>query len=106
MALTTGFVQRVIWLRAGPTACCWIGATPASAELFFIQVRSADSDADITFKRTMAAVLVQAQVAGRQVTVGHGDTSAEITSVATPDCNVSVNPLQLDAIEVTQAIQH
>jgi hypothetical protein len=106
MVVTTGFVQRVTWLRAGPTACIWIGATPAFTNLFFIQIRSSDSVADITFKRTMVAVLVQAQVTGRQIAVGHADTSGEIASVGTPDCDVSSNALQLDAIEVTQAIQN
>lgn len=106
MAITTGFVQRSSWLRAGPTACVWVGPTPASAELFFIMIRPADSDADVTFKRSMVSLLVQAQVAGRQVDVWHGATSSEVTSVGTPYCDVSTTPLQLDAIEATQAIQH
>lgn len=106
MAITSGFVQRSTWLRAGPTACVWIGPTPASTELFFIMIRPADGDAVITFKRSMISLLVQAQVAGRQVDVWHGPTSSEVTSVGTASCDVTATPLQLDAIEVTQAIQH
>lgn len=106
MAITTGFVQRLSWLRPGPTACVWIGPTPTSTELFFIVVRPADSDAEVTFKCGMVSFLVQQQVAGRQVDVWHGDTSSEVTSVATRYCDVTSTPLQLDGIEVTQAIQH
>jgi hypothetical protein len=54
----------------------------------------------------MLALLVEMQVAGRQVEIGHGDTSSEIVSVSTVDANVNGIPLQLDAIEVTQAVQH
>src|SRR5712692_2848047 len=106
MAATTGFVQRVTWLQSGPTVCIWIGDAPASAALFFIQIRPADGDPDIAFKRTMAAVLVQAGVTGRQVVVGHLETSGEITTVELAAGDVSVNPLQLDAMEITQGIQH
>src|SRR5215469_132306 len=106
MAATTGFVQRVTWLQSGPTACIWIGDSPASAGLFFIQIGPADGDAGIAFKRTMAAVLVQAAVTGRQVVVGHPETSGEVTNVELTAGDVSLNPLQLDAMEITQGIQH
>jgi hypothetical protein len=106
MAITTGFVQRLSWLRAGPTACFWVGPTPVSAEVFFIMIRAADTAAEIAFKNSMVSLLVQAQVTGRQVDVWHGATSSEVTSVGTPYCDVTTAPLQLDAIEVTQAVQH
>ena len=47
MAITTGFVQRLSWLRAGPTACFWVGPTPVSAEAFFVMIRAADTAAEI-----------------------------------------------------------
>jgi hypothetical protein len=106
MALTTGFVQRVTLLESGPTACLWIGPSATSTELLFIVVRSTDTDADIAFKGTMLALLVDAQVTGRQVDVGHDESSSEVTTVATTACDVVANPVQLDAVEVTQAIQH
>jgi hypothetical protein len=105
MALTTGFVQQVTVLQ-GPLACIWVGDSPTSAELLLIQVRTTDGDADITCKLTMLAVLVEAQVAGRQVSVGHADSSAEVTDVTLVAGDVAAQPLQLDAVEVTQAIQH
>jgi hypothetical protein len=105
MALTTGFVQRVT-LVSGPTACLWVGPTADTTELLFIQVRTGDSDAAIIFKQTMLAFLVQMQVTGRQVSVAHADASAEVTSVATVGCDVGSIPLQLDGMEVTQAVQH
>lgn len=105
MAATTGFVQRVT-LASGPMACLWVGPTPDNADLVFIEVRTTDTDLDIVFKQAMIAFLVQTQVTGRQVTVEFSDTSAEVTTVATTACDVVANPLQLDAIEVTQAVQH
>ena len=105
MAITTGFVQRLTWLESGPTACIWLGSTPTSTDLFFIQVRASDSDADVNFKCSMVGLLFQAQASGRQVDIGHGASSSEVTSAGTPLCNVAATPLQLDAIEVTQAIQ-
>jgi len=105
MASTTGFVQRLTWVQTGPTACVWVGATPVAAEAFVIAVGSTDNDATVTFKCGMVSLLAHAQVTGRKVDVIHGDTSAEITSVRLP-CDDITTPLQLDAIEVTQAIQH
>ena len=105
MAVTRGYVQQLSWLSGGPTACIWVGPTPASTELFFIQITSSDSDASVAFKRVMATVLAQAQVTGREVEVGHPDDSGEITSVGTLACDVNQNPLQLDGMEITQAIQ-
>ena len=105
MAVTTGFVQRLTWLQPGPIACIWVGPTPTLTDLLFIQVRATDSDADIVAKRTMVGFLVQAQIAGRQIQVIHGDSSSEVTSVGALRCDVTSTPLQLDGIEVTQAIQ-
>ncbi|WP_248558485.1 hypothetical protein [Paraburkholderia terrae] len=106
MVTTTGFVQRMTWLSNGPTACFWIGTTVTSSELFFIQIRSSDDAADIIFKRTMVALLAQTQLNGRQIAVGHANSSAEVVSLETLDYDVAANQLQLDALEVTQAIQH
>jgi hypothetical protein len=105
MAVTTGFVQRLTWLQAGPTACIWIGSTPTSTDLFFIQVRASDSDSTVAFKRTTVGFLFQAQTTGRQVHVGHSDSSSEVTSAGTLAFDITATPLQLDAVEVTQAIQ-
>jgi hypothetical protein len=87
-------------------ACVWIGSTLTSVEVFFIQILATDGAAEITFKRTVVAVLVQLQLAGRQVAVTHSNTSAEIVGLQIPDANIGLNPLQLDAMEVTQAVQH
>lgn len=105
MAVTRGYVQRLAWLRSGPTACIWVGAAPASADLLFVQIRSSDNNSAVAFKRAMVGLLVQAQVTGCELDVGHPDGSAEVSSVATTTCSVSDNPLQMDAVEITQAIQ-
>lgn len=57
------------------------------------------------FKQSLVKVLIEALLAGREISVGHAEDSATITSVATVADNVSATPLQVDAIEITQAIQ-
>jgi hypothetical protein len=105
MATTTGFVQRLNWLSGGPTACAWIGSAPGASEAFTVQIASGDSDARIRFKQSMVNLLVEAQLAGREVVVTHASGSSVVESVATTACNVTSTPLQVDGIEVTQAIQ-
>jgi len=105
MAVTTGFVQRLWWFSGVPFACIWVGPTHTSAELFFIQITGADSDASVAAKRAMVNVFAHAQVTGKEVDVAHPDDSAEVTNVATTFCDVDQDPVQLDALEVTQAVQ-
>jgi hypothetical protein len=73
--------------------------------MFFVQVRSSDDVARTAMKRAMIGFLVHAQTGGREVEIAHADGSAEATNVATTTCDVTRNPLQMDAIEVVQAIQ-
>ncbi|HSJ74982.1 MAG TPA: hypothetical protein VK899_02180, partial [Gemmatimonadales bacterium] len=82
-----------------------MGPTLTSAELLFIQIKPADSAATVHFKRTMLSLLVHAQATGRQVDVGHPDTSAEVTSVGTAATSANQKPLQMDGVEVTQSVQ-
>jgi len=104
MAITTGYVQRLSWVSGG-LGCIWVGPAPTSAELLFIQIKPTDRAAVVHFKRTMLGLLVHAQVTGRQVDVGHPDASAVVTSVGTAASSVSQKPLQMDGVEVTQAVQ-
>jgi hypothetical protein len=104
MAVTTGFVQR-LWVFGGPFACIWVGSAPNSAELLFVQITGTDSDATRAFKRSIIHLFADAQVTGQQVDVAHPDNSGEVTNVGTTYCNDTQNPLQLDAMEVTQAVQ-
>lgn len=92
MATTTGFVQS-FFLGSGPLACAWVGPTPNSTEAVF------------TRDASLAGILSQAQVTGREVDVGHPDDSGEISTVATRPCTPAATPLHLDGIEVTQSIQ-
>jgi hypothetical protein len=71
-------------------------------ELLSIPFSASDSDADRIAKRTMAQVLVQALVTGREVDASHPDHSADIFAVSLPGDS---HLLQLDALEVTQAVQ-
>jgi hypothetical protein len=105
MVTTTGFVQRVTLISGSRIACIWIGSAPNAAELLWVQMRSGDSDASTEKKRSIIRVLNEAQIAGRQVDVQHGDESSEIDSVSTNVSNPSTTPLQLDGIEITQGIQ-
>src|SRR4051812_23036714 len=90
MPTTTGFVQSYV-LGAGPLACAMIGPAP--------------DDVELIFTRDLTGMLAQAQVTGRQVDVVHPDDSAEASSVSFTPCDLTANPLHLDGIEVTQAIQ-
>jgi hypothetical protein len=105
VATTQGYVQRTTWLTSGWLACFNIGPTPASGEFFFIQMRLADSQDVINFKRSLISFLADAQLSGLEITVAHGDTSAEITAVSTVPANTAATPIQMDALEVTQSIQ-
>lgn len=105
MATTQGYVQRTTWLTSGPMACFSIGPTPASVEALFVQIRPADSQDIINFKRSLISFLADAQLSGFEVSVTHGDTSAEITAVNTVPANTAATPVQMDGLEVTQSIQ-
>ncbi|GLZ14984.1 hypothetical protein Acsp04_52190 [Actinomadura sp. NBRC 104425] len=97
MAETQGFVQRFTWL-SGPMGCAWVGADEAHAELLTLAPpESGDSG--------MGDALVEAALGGWQVHVLHDDDSARITGVRLPAPDVVAQPLQMDAMEVTQAIQ-
>ncbi len=104
MAVTRGYVQQLS-LSTGPTACIWVGPTPTVSELFFILTRSSDSDSTIAAKQSLITVVADAQVTGCEVMLVHPDNSAEVSSVQTIERDVGVSPLQLDAMEITQAIQ-
>lgn len=90
MATTSGLVQRLWWFSIGqaPLACVWVGASPSSAELFFLQIPTGARAADVAFKRAMLDVLVEAQMTGYRVEVGHRDDSAEVTSVTVPSFDI------------------
>src|SRR5512147_390776 len=105
MAVTTGFVQKLWWLSGGPTACAWVGQDAASASLFFMQVRAGDTEFDIGAKKAKVSALVSAQLEGRQVDVIHGQNSSEIDAVTTILGDVAAADVQMDTIEITQAVQ-
>jgi hypothetical protein len=105
VAETTGFVQRLKWDVGGAARYAYIGDDPTSTEVFTIAEQAADSDVTISGKRGMARLLGHAQLRGFQVVVTHPAGGAELSRVETPEWNLTQNPVQLDAIEVTQAIQ-
>lgn len=105
MATTTGFVERVTLIAGSRIACVWVGSDASDAELLWLEMRAGDSDASIQNKRSLIALLTDAQYAGRLVDVTHPDDSAEISSASTTFSNLSTTPLQLDGIEVTQGMQ-
>jgi hypothetical protein len=105
MPTTRGYVQRMTWLAPGPMICVAIGSEPTSVEVFFLQIKAGDTQAKINGKKSLISFLVDAQLSGCEVSVTHGSTSAEITAAGAIAADPSTNPLQVDAIEVTQAIQ-
>lgn len=104
MAVTNGYVQRLTSM-SGPTTCVWVGPDPAITELFVISSPASAPDVDRAHTQVMTQVLAQALTSGCLVEVGHPDNSATVTSVALPAGNVSTDPLQMNALEVTQGLQ-
>ena len=105
MAQTTGFVQRLKWDVANAGVIAYIGDDPASNEAFTIVAQPTDGDAARSAKRGMGRLLCHAQLRGFQVVVSHPDNGSALTQVATAVSDITTHPVQLDAIEVTQAIQ-
>ena len=84
MAQTTGLVQRLTIIPALGSVgfcCVWIGPSPTNSALLFVQRVASDSAPAGDFKTSMVDGLVSAQASRREVRVGHGDTSSEITSL-------------------------
>lgn len=69
--------------------CVEVGASPASTELLFIIFGVADTEIVLSFKRNLATLLVQAKMADYPVRVVHPDSSAEISSIACGEFNIS-----------------
>lgn len=104
MAIATGYVQRLT-CSSGPLTCVWVGADPATNELLIISSPAGESPVDRANKRSMTEVLAQALTSGRLVEVDHPDNSAVVTSVTLPVGDTTTQPLQMDGLEVTQAVQ-
>src|SRR2546421_4508865 len=104
MAITNGYVQRLTSL-SGPTTCVWVGPDPATNELLTIISPANESAVDRANKHVMTEVLAQALTSGRLVEVSHPDNSSAMTGVTLPAGDVAAQPLQMDGLEVTQAVQ-
>ena len=104
MAVTSGYIQRLT-LLGGPTACVWVGSDPTMAELLIISSAANESTLDRANKRVMTDVLANALTSGRLVEINHPDNSAIVTGVALPAGHTGTQPLQMDGLEVTQAVQ-
>ena len=104
MASTTGFVHR-LYVTPGPTTCAWVGASAAASELLTIVTATTDTSADSEQKQNMTDLLMAAMASGLQVEVGHPDDSAAIQTVGLPVRDTSAQPVQLEALEITQAVQ-
>jgi hypothetical protein len=83
MAQTAGLIQKlsVIPLSNTSLACFWVGPHPTSTELFFILRPGSDSASFGAFKNSMVDALTAAYVTRQEVTLSHGDGSAEIDSL-------------------------
>lgn len=89
MAVAVGLVQRITWIPPIATACFFVGPSMQAAEIFYILIDSSDSEAEIAFKCSMITLLVKAQTAGYPVEVVHPNNSAEASSVAAGEFNIS-----------------
>jgi hypothetical protein len=105
VAQTTGFVQQLKWDVGNAAVIAEIGDAPASIEVFLIIYRATDSAEMISAKHGMARLLQHALLRGVKVVVTHPDTGAELSQVEAPAGDPAQASVQLDAIEVTQAIQ-
>jgi hypothetical protein len=105
MAETTGFVQQLKWDVADAAVIALIGDDPGNAEAFKIIISPADSVAALSAKRAMGRLLAQATLRGWEVLVTYPDGDPELSSVEAPASAVAQPSVELDGIEVTQAIQ-
>lgn len=105
MAETTGFVQELKWSVADAAVIALIGDDPGNCEAFTIVMDPADSDAALSAKRAMGRLLTHAMLRGWEVSVTYPDSDAELSSVLAPASAVDQPSVELDGIEVTQAIQ-
>ncbi len=106
MAQTTGFVQRLKWSPGLTSMYAYVGPEPTNTSAFVVTSSGGATDPTISGKRSAMRLLQHALLRGYQVTVAHPDGGSEVTSVSNPMCDTTTLPLQLDAIEVTQAIQN
>src|SRR6202007_154024 len=105
MAETTGFVQELKWDVVDAAVIALIGDNPGNAEAFKIVISPADSDTALSAKRAMGRLLAHAMLRGWEVFVTCPDGDAELSSVEAPASAVDQPSVELDAIEVPQAIQ-
>jgi hypothetical protein len=88
MALTEGLVQRIIATRA--VTCVIVGPSVSNGEYLFVQLRAADAEPVLGFKRNVVDLLARAQAGGWPVRIGHPDDGAEIQSATLRGFNISV----------------
>ena len=105
MAETTGFVQELKWSVADAAVIALIGDDPSNCEAFTVVLDPADSDATLSAKRAMGRLLTHSMLRGWEVYVTYPDSDAELSSVLAPASAVDEPSVELDGIEVTQAIQ-
>ena len=80
MAETRGLVQK-LKVSAGGATFLFVGPSPTNTSPFSITRGAADTAVNASVKDDMVAAAAAAMVAGREVTVVHGDTSSEATSL-------------------------
>jgi len=99
MATTSGLVQKLKWVQNLQSAFVYIGAAPNAVQLKLVQFDGTDPES-FSSSRAIIAALTRALVHRLPVSVFHGTGSTVITGV-----DLRPAAIQIDAVEVTQAIQ-
>lgn len=84
MATTTGFVQQMKINPGFNLAWSWIGPTPTSTELLFVEFTSSTTPNEAAQLSSMIETLVSCMVSRREVIAYHDDSDAKITIVQVP----------------------
>ncbi|MFF8957999.1 hypothetical protein [Streptomyces sp. NPDC014894] len=80
MAQTTGLVQKISTLfRNGPSACAWVGPSPANAVM--LNVVSDGSPAGVAYANALIDVLTGAMTHRREVVAFFEESGSKITGV-------------------------
>lgn len=99
MAITSGLVQRLKWVTGFRALFVYVGPTPASTRVLVLLLEGPDAGSLAAY-RAMSVTLLKAQYGKLPVSLVHDAGQVVIRSV---DLRFSL--VQVDGIEITQAIQ-
>ncbi|MGW6456347.1 hypothetical protein ACWF94_10540 [Streptomyces sp. NPDC055078] len=99
-----GFVHRMT-CDPGPVTRVWVGPELTGAEVLTISSAPDEAHPTMAGKRAMTTMFAHALTSGRRVEVVRPDTESSVNSVTLSPGDPGAEPLQVNALEVTQAVQ-